>query len=601
MSASVKSIGVLIVIACTGSWAQPRTEPAASAEPAAPAGEARTNGLVAVEDLPVLETPSPAQVVGPVTTRPVVDLDRLLWHLPDPAELRETARQKARQAQDALERGTETARDAKAEMVYYQKLAHHLGAIDRPRKLHPPLSEVLHRALAHSYAIRIESYSPAIEQTRVVEAEAAFDTTFFANMTKNIQNVPVASVLQGSNIDAFLAEGGLRQLLPVGMQVSTSLQMQRLSNDFQFQQIDPQYNSAFKVEFRQPMLRGFGLDFNRSQINLAKNDKRISDQAFARQVQDTLRDAETAYWRVFQARRIVGVQARLLATFEQIYERLEQRGKFDVIPIQINETKARLESANAAFIRICNELRDAEDALIALVNDPQFDLADNIEIIPVDFPTLEPLVLDRLAEVQSALDHRQEIAEAKLRVNSAKILVGAAKNQAMPKLDLVFSYMVDGLGVSADDAFDQVTMNDFHEYFIGVELELPVGNRARRAQERGARLQHAQSIAVLKQTFEKVILDVNVRVREVLTQLNLIGPNLDSSEASEAQVDSIRARAETQNYIQLSNELTAIRSLAASRNELLATLVNYNIAIIELERAKGTLLDYYNVVIPEQE
>ena len=42
-------------------------------------------------------------------------------------------------------------------------------------------------------------------------------------------------------------------------------------------------------------------------------------------------------------------------------------------------------------------------------------------------------------------------------------------------------------------------------------------------------------------------------------------------------------------------------SLAASRNELLATLVNYNIAIIELERAKGTLLDYYNVVIPEQE
>ncbi len=57
-------------------------------------------------------------------------------------------------------------------------------------------------------------------------------------------------------------------------------------------------------------------------------------------------------------------------------------------------------------------------------------------------------------------------------------------------------------------------------------------------------------------------------------------------------------RAETNDYLQISNELSAIRSLAVTRNDLLRAVVEYNIAMVELERSKGTLLDYYNVVIP---
>lgn len=541
----------------------------------------------------------PVDIVGPVAQGAGVDLERVRWHVPDPEDFLQLALQRARDAERALDEGTGPSRDARADKAYYEALAVHLSAISRPRKLEVTLEQALHLALAHSYAIRIESYNPAVAETQVVEAEAAFDATFYTNLTKNIQNVPTASALQGSNIDALVLEGGLRQLLPIGMTASTSLSLDRSSNDFAFQTIDPQYDSAFVVQFRQPMLRGFGLDYNRSQINIRKNDKRISDQAFVRQVQDTLRDVETAYWRLVQARRVVAVQARLLAEFEQIHRRLEQRAKFDVIPIQINETKARLESTRANFIRACNEVRNAEDGLVALVNPPNIDLADDIEFIPRDFPTLETVVTDRLAEVQAALDRRQEIVEAKLRINTAKLLVGVAKNQVLPRADVVFRYTVDGLGESADDAFDEVTKNDFQEYFIGVEFELPVGNRARRAAEQRARLQHGQAIATLKQAFEQVILDVNVRLREMYTQYNQIGPNLESAEAGEDQVDSIRARAETQNYIQLSNELGALQTLASDRNDLLRSLVEYNIAIIELERAKGTLLEYYNVAIPE--
>jgi outer membrane protein TolC len=556
----------------------------------------------AVEEAPRAPAlPMMAVPVGDLVSTTGVDPTRIIWHLPDPHEFADLTEEKISEWETDVREGRRLESDIREARQFQVRLLELLRAVDRPQQIYVSREDVLHRALLNSYAIRVQSYEPAIEQTRIVEAEAAFDATFFSTMNYNKQNVPVATAIQGSNIDVRLLEGGLRQLMPSGMQVQTSLNVQRTSNDFQFQVVNPVYESQFTVEFRQPLLRGFGLDYNRSQILLAKNDKQISDQEFARQVQTSLLDVETAYWRLYQARRIVGVQARLLATFEQLYKKLEQRKEFDAIPVQINETKAQLESAKADFIRICNEVRNAEDSLIALVNDPALDLADDVEIIPTDNPLLDPMVLDRLAEAQAALDHRQEIEEAKLRINSARILVGVAKNQAMPRLDLIFQYAVPGLGTSANDAFSEVTKNDFHEYFVGVEFEIPVGNRARRAAERRAQLQQGQAIAGLKSAFEQVLLDVNVRVREVITQQFLIEPNLESAEASEARCDSIRVRAEANDFLQISNELSAIRTLSVVRNDLLRSVVEYNIAIVELERSKGTLLDYYNIVIPKHE
>jgi outer membrane protein TolC len=96
---------------------------------------------------------------------------------------------------------------------------------------------------------------------------------------------------------------------------------------------------------------------------------------------------------------------------------------------------------------------------------------------------------------------------------------------------------------------------------------------------------------------EDVILDVNLRVRNVETSYLQIRPSFESVEASEAQVDAIIARAETKNFVQLNQELNALQSLASSRRSLLKSLVDYNLAIVQLEKSKGTLPTYNNIVI----
>ena len=578
-------------------------------QPAEEASPEQTSAEQATDEQPPAVT-SDARLVGRIVQDSEAEgfsasfVERLREQVASP----ELAKQRA---QEELKTAT-----TRIESEPLKLLIGHIETIERPQKLRLTLDETLRRTLAHNFAIRISSYNPAIETTRVVEAEALFDAAFFTNLTNNKVDRPTSNILETADLSELGADGaalsglnlsrgvqeqtfsirsGVRKLLPTGMQVETSLSAQRTSSNTAFQGISPVWFDQFVVQFRQPLLRGFGVDFNRSQIRLYKLGRRQAAQQFRRQVRDVLRQTEEAYWRLTQARASLVIAAKLLADFEQIYNLLYERRDFDVYKIQLADSKARLERSKADFAQRIADVRNAEDQLIAIINDPEVDLADEVEIIPVDLPNYHPLVIDRIAEVQTALENRAEIVEAKLAIDGATIQVGVAKNQTQPQLDVSFRYAVDGLGAGHEDAFDQVTMNDFTEYYIGLDFELPVGNRARRAALHRAKLEYAQAIAALKQVFEQVILDVNVSVRAVQVNYDQIEPSLRSAEASADQVASIIARAEKKDFLTLNTELNTRQTLAQGRAALLSALTEYAIAIVDLERAKGTLLRYNNI------
>jgi len=520
-----------------------------------------------------------------------VPTDRLRWHVPDPDADRQAALDRLARVQQ------EGDRSAAAQI---RRTLERVDAIRREKQIRLTLEEALRRTLENSYAIQVISYNPAIETTRVVEAEAAFDASFFTNIVKNKIDRPSGNELQSTDVDFFTSSYGIRKLLPSGMSVSTAYELNRTKSAISFQQINPEYTSNFIFEMRQPLLRGFGIDYNRSIIMLAQNDRRIGDHAFRRQVRDTLRQVEELYWRLLQARRDIVITARLLSEFENIFDFLDARKEFDITPVQLAATRANLEEAKFDFVRRRAAVFDAEDRLTAAMNWDEVNLADDIEIIPEDAPKMARIVVDRLAEVQTALDHRPEIKEQEIRVESAKIAVGRAKNEELPRFDLTFRQTYDGLAGNADKSFDELTRGNFIEYFIGVEFEVPIGNRGPKAAHKRSVLQHAQAVAALKQVFEEVILDVNVAARALTTSYDQILPSFEAAEAREREVNLAVARAERKDYNTLSNELGARQSLAGARRAMLISMIEYNVAIIDLERAKGTLLTYNNVIIPEE-
>jgi|CXWL01.1.fsa_nt_gi outer membrane protein TolC len=549
------------------------------------AGVAYCAALQAADPVP------PPGAHRPLAPGEPLPLDRLRWHIPDPEHDRQNAQQLL---EDARTRGD------KAQATQTTRVLQRLEEIHRPVQLNLTLDEAIRNALEHNYDIEVASFDPAIQTTRVVEAQSAFDAVFFTSINKNNIDRPSGSQLTATDLDLFTSSYGVRKALPSGMTASAAYQLNRTKTVSQFQGINPEYTSNFVLEMRQPMLRGFGLDYNRSMIMIARNDRRISQSTFERKVRDTLRLVDEYYWRLVEARRDIVITARLLAEFEAIYEYLEARQQFDITPVQLAATLANLQQARADFVRRRANVFDAQDRLVSVMNANNINLADSTEIIPEGLPQTPQIVIDRLAEVQTALQFRSDLREQELRVASAQILVGRAKNDEMPRFDLTWRTTFDGLGQNADRSFDQLTSGKFIEYFIGVELEIPIGNRGPKAAHHRARLQYEQQAAQLQSTFEKVILDVNLVVRALQTAFDQIAPSYEAAEAREREVQSIVARAERKDINTLTTELNARQSLAGARRAMLGAMVNYNIAIADLERAKGTLLQFHNVIIPDE-
>ena len=466
------------------------------------------------------------------------------------------------------------------------------------------LAECIQRTLAHNYSIRVESFSPAISQTQLVQAEAAFDSIFFLDATSSRTDQKGTAIdFEQPQVDGRSYSGGIRKLLPTGMTVETSLgqTFSKAKTDIkQNTTYNPAYDTTFVVQFNQPLLRGFGLDYNRSVINIRRLDVKINRETFLIAVRDRLFEVERAYWRLSQARRLVLILAETTGQNATTYENTEARLIRDASPVEVNNARSRWLQADVDFSRAVNAVRDAEDELKNLMNDPEFLLSQDIEIITTEIPFVAPMTIDQFAEVRTAIDEREEIRQAKLAIEQSRINTARAKNETMPRFDVSFRYEVQGLRGSADSSFDLMTANRYNSYAVSAIFEVPIGNRGPMAGLRAAELREQQAITQLRQVMDTVVAEVNFAIRALNINYENIPTQYDSVTSADLSLRAFQERVSEMNPANLATELSQIESVANTRATLSQLVIDYNIAIAGMERSKGTLLRFNNVVLTDE-
>lgn len=543
--------------------------------------------------------PARAALLTAMPTMVQPRLEEVLEQFPDPSDAENVFRARAAVV------AHESRRDPRAVKSYEMMTEEALQLLrqaSRSRSVRFTLRECIQRALESNYSIRISSHNPSIAQSRVVEAEAAFDAVFFLSSGWNKRdNAFLDQVTQAASnkLDTRGVEGGIRQLLPTGMQVSTSIRTNRAGTEVPRGVPNPIWETSFVTSFSQPLLRGFGLDVNRARLTIARADQSIAREQFLRQVRDTLFDVESAYWRLAQARREMAIQAISTAQNKSTYISMKQREGHDATEIEISNSRSRWESRYVAFLESVKLVRDAEDVLKLLINDKDVTLSRDVEIITSDAPVITPFVIDQFAEVRTALDERNEIAEGRLAIEKARVQTTVAKNATLPQLDLNFSYDVAGTDVSADSSLDWMTTNRFRSWNVSAVFSYPIGNRGPRAAHQAARLQESQAVLALQQVTDAVVREVNESVRQLGVRLSQIPPQLEACRAADRNLRALEARSQVINPSFLETELSAVEQLNNARRTLLQVIIDYNVAIVDLEKAKGTLLRYNNVVVAD--
>ena len=156
------------------------------------------------------------------------------------------------------------------------------------------------------------------------------------------------------------------------------------------------------------------------------------------------------------------------------------------------------------------------------------------------------------------------------------------------------------MGGSADRAFDQMTSANFINHFVGLTFLWNFGERAERAGIRIAALQQSQAVLAYKRALDDIITDCKVALRNLNTNYKQLRPSYQGVIAASENLRSLEERQERKSPAELNTILNAQTSLAAARRALLTSVINYNIGIVDVERAKGTLTEYDNVVLAER-
>ena len=473
------------------------------------------------------------------------------------------------------------------------------------------LHSLMYLALKYSNQIRIASEDPLIRQTAIQEADANFDWSRYINTSWNDTNEPVSnSLIAGADATRFQdhifqAAAGVRRNTRTGGQLDISQRFGYQDNNSEFFIPGDQATGRLTLSYSQPLLRGRGAVYNQSLVVLAQIDSEVAMDEFRAELQDHLLEVARAYWLLYQERAILAQQVKLYLKTQQIVAVLKERQGIDAQRTQYILASSALATRKSDLIRARTSVVNAETRLRGLINAPELSNSDQVELVPSEFPTLNFSPADLQNEIYTSMQNRPEVHAAIKQVRAGATRLGIAQHELLPALNLVTEAFVSGL--RGDSEFGQAFVDQFSaggpSYSLGLNYELPVGNRLAKARLCRRQVELRQLERQYSQALEAIQVEVDIAVREMATSYAEVRARRSALKAAEAEATTIEARwrnlidGSGNSSLNLESLLDAIERVAAAEGQYVTSLLTLNLASMNLRRSNGTLLQSENVVI----
>ncbi len=475
------------------------------------------------------------------------------------------------------------------------------------------LNDIYQSALEHSNQIKVFSDIPLIRETGMQEADGEFDIETFIDGRMIRRNEPNGSALTGLTPGVTrlrenqnYLEGGLRKKFFTGGEMSVSNRLGVISNNTNVLVPQNQGSSELVLSVVQPVLEGAGYHYNQSRVKLAKFDASMASAEFVRQLQSHLIEVNRAYWALYYARSYYILNRDLVTETSEILAQLEARADLDALQSEVLRSRAALAMRKAMLNRAEMAIRNSEERLRALVNDPRQDIGSNSEMIPCTPPVLSKVTDNVRSVAIDALRNRPEITQGFEGLRAAIVRREMMKNEKLPTLNLVAEMMLgdinpnDRTGAAFSDQFGDGT-----GYVLGFEFEAPIDNDVARARHLRSELELRQQVNQLRSTIDIVLLESVVSYRELMTAFRDMQGRFSALQASREELRQLRERMEVDTEEEDGKTTSAQLQLildSMDRNQsaeelFLDAVVAYNAAFASLDRARGTFLKKEKVEI----
>jgi outer membrane protein TolC len=256
--------------------------------------------------------------------------------------------------------------------------------------------------------------------------------------------------------------------------------------------------------------------------------------------------------------------------------------------VDLLEIESAVAERRKELIAFESSLKKSEDELkliTNLVDDPKLW---NAEIVPIDQPELSVAEVSLVESLENAFLYRPDYISKNIELKSKDIEIKVAKNNVYPTVDLIGSFGLNGLGPKYREALRSVDDKEYRDWSVGIEISIPWGSGGRAGLDK-KKLEKMQELLELKRLEQNIILDVRDNVRAIDIQYRQV-------EAAKLLEEKQRKNYEAQEKRYKAGELSTHDlldyrfRLAMADLDYIKALIDYNVALIELDKAQGLTL-----------
>ncbi|MFO0919628.1 MAG: TolC family protein [Planctomycetaceae bacterium] len=529
------------------------------------------------------------------------------------------------------------------------------------------LAEAIETAIANSKVIRsrnsfkqpmnqmmsnpdrvTSTYDPGIQETSTnffsrgpESALSAFDTQFKTSANYSHDNMLQNNILLGGGVglggaliaDQSQFQSSLQKVMANGGTLELSNNWNFLATNQPFQLFSQYYAAQTRIDYRQPLWAGAGVDYTRiagpiartipgitivdQGVLIARINTDITVADFELNVVTLVRDVIDLYWELYLAYRTYDAELKardMTHAFWQSTKRKVDAG-FQAGGKQFDEAQARENyfNARARVENAITSLYTTEQQLRRMLYLP---VNDGRIIRPKDNPVSVEFVSDWTGALLDSLTYRAELRRQKWQIKSLELQLRAAESQVKPRLDFIGGYQLNGFGnrlfgdndnspgAAAQDrfqgAYETLLQTNQTSWDFGVEFSLPLGFRQAMAQKRNIELKLMKARAVLSaQELEishelaNALAMIDNYYQVTQTSIDRVIAAVRQQELAEKEFEVGRATAD------LVLRLQANR--ASAETQYYTALTRYNQAIADFHQRKGTLLTENSIHLAESE
>lgn len=478
------------------------------------------------------------------------------------------------------------------------------------------LREAIAKALENNKDIEVSRKNVKSAEFDLQAADGFYEPRFVGNSYYEHAKTPVVSIFnpnQTSTTNNSLLGNLTYQsfIKDYGSSYAVTFSNQRTTTDNAISPLNPQFTTALKFEFVQPIFRGRRIDNQRRIIEIAKKNLSLTDTQFRQRSIETIAATQRAYWDlVFSLRNLQVQRDGVRDAKEQLAhnERLVKEGQLAPIDIVAAETQvANLELAVYDALDIVNR---AENFLKGLIAKDKNDQIWNVSLIPSDNVDLNSPNTSLPEALDLALKNRPELDLNETAKEINEIDQKFYRDQAKPQIDFFTSYSATGLRGSQNsnlldifgpvvlpeqvlgnyaDSLGDVFAQRYPTFRVGINFNFPLKNKTAEAQL-GKTLVERDKIEIQREQIEQ---QIQIDVRNALQSLRTADARLRaaaiSRENSLKQYESEQRKLDA-GQSDIYKVLERQTALMTARSMELRAQTELNKAIADLQRATGNSL-----------